>query len=333
MYSFKRINPLVIDWKVIENTDDNTVYKTGVWFDYLQKIGCKPFVCEVCKDGDRIGFFVGEQKRRFFNVVGAPIEGVGTAHQGLAMLERTTASERIAIYNALAVWIFKKRHAVWFQVEDQCITEVDAIEAGAKYEKHDRNNLDLTLDEDTLFHNMSQKSCRYMINKAVKAGVTIREATDPNVFLDLHYAQHLQVMRSKGLDALKPKSVFKALVDATWPSDMLLLEAVLPDGTVVGTGMYAVNHGSACYFSAAFDKECGVSPNELMNWEAIKRCKARGARFFDFNGVSQWKFKYGGTYYVQPRLVYMRYRWLVKARKTASDFYHKFRYKLVKLGV
>ena len=333
MYSFKRIDPSDDDWRIIEGTYDGTVYKTKAWFVFLQKIGCKPFVCEICQDQVRIGYFVGEQKRRGFNLIGAPIEGVGTAHQGLTMLAPLSAAERIAIYNALAEWIFKKRYAVWFQVEDQYITESDACESGVQYEKHDRNSLDLTVDEDRLFHNMSQKSCRYMINKALKEGVSIREAEDPTSFLDVHYEQHLRIMRSKGLDALKPKSVFRALIDATWPSEMLLLEAVLPDGTIAGTGMYAVNHGSACYFSAAFDKDCGVSPNELMNWEAIKRCKARGAHFFDFNGVSPWKFKYGGTYYIQPRLVYMKYSWLAKVRKTASELYHKYRYKLVKLGV
>lgn len=331
--SFKRITPTENDWHVIENTDDNTVYKTEAWFEYLEKTGCKPFVCEVCLKGVRTGFFLGEEKRRFFNLIGAPIEGVGTAHQGLAMFKPTSSSERISIYNALAEWIFKEHYSVWFQVEDQCVTEADVIEAGVRYEKHERNSIDLMRDEEELFHNMAKKSCRYMVNKALKSGITIREATDPMAFLDVHYDQHLQVMRSKGLDALKPKPVFKALISATWPSEMLLLEAVLPDGKIAGTGMYAVNHGSACYFNAAFDKECGVSPNELMNWEAIKRCKARGARFFDFNGVSKWKFKYGGALYVQPRLVYMRYEWLSKARKMASELYHKYRYQLVNIGI
>lgn len=333
MYSFKWIIPSADEWNIIENTYDNTVYKTAAWFGYLEKIGCKPFVCEVFKDNTKVGYFVGEQKKRVFNLIGAPIEGVGTAHQGLAMLHQTPADERIAIYNALASWIFKKRYAVWFQVEDQCVTEADVIQAQVRYEKHERNTLDLSPDEDALFHNMSQKSCRYMVKKALKEGIVIREAADPDAFLDVHFDQHLQIMRSKGLDALKPKSVFKVLIDATWPSEMLLLEAVLPDSTIVGTGMYAVNHGSACYFSAAFDKDYGISPNELMNWEAIKRCKARGARFFDFNGVSQWKFKYGGTYYIQPRLVYMKRQWLAKARKTALGLYHRFRYQLVKIGI
>lgn len=333
MYSFKQIIPSSSDWRIIESTYDNTVYKTGPWFGYLEKIGCKPFVCEVCKEGEKMGFFVGERKRRLFNIIGAPIEGVGTAHQGLAMLKDTSAEERIAIYDALAAWLFRKRLAVWLQVEDQCITEADAQGANVNYEGHERNQIDLTIDEEVLFHQMSQKSCRYMINKALKDGVVIREATDPDAFLDVHFNQHQQLMRSKGLDVLKPKPVFKNLIDATWPDEMLLLEAVSSNGTVIGTGMYAVNHGSACYFSAAFDKDCGISPNELMNWEAIRRCKARGARFFDFNGVAQWKFKYGGTYYIQPRLVYMKYKWLTGAREKASKLYHRYRYKLVKIGI
>lgn len=333
MYSFKLIEPTDSDWKTIEGTYDNTVYKTRHWFDYLAQINCEPFICEIYKEGIRMGFFVGEKIRRVFNLIGAPIEGVGTAHQGLSMLEEVTPHERILIYNELAKWVFKKRYAVWFQVEDKCIEEKDMEGESVSYEKHDRNAIDLTLDEETLYRNMSQKSCRYMINKATKEGVVIREAKDPIAFLDLHYEQHLNVMRSKGLDALKPKEVFRKLIDATWPSEMLLLEAVMPSGDIVGTGMYALNHGSSCYYSAAFDKSYGVSPNELMNWEAIKKCKERGARFFDFNGVDHWKFKYGGVYYRQPRLVYTKYNWLVKARKLASDLYHKYRYKLVKIGI
>lgn len=333
MYDFKQIVPTDDDWKVIESTYDNTVYKTKHWFSYLEQVKCHPFICEVYKEGTRIGFFVGERMRRVFHLVGAPIEGVGTAHQGLSMLSATSAEERLAIYDELARWVFGKRLAVWFQVEDKNIGIDDVQGKAIPYEIHERNSIDLTLDEETLFHNMSQKSCRYMINKARKEGVTIREADNPDAFLDLHYKQHLAVMRSKGLDALKPKEVFKKLLDATWPSEMMLLEAVLPDGEVVATGMYAVNQGSACYFSAAFEKDYGVSPNELMNWEAIRRCKERGAKFFDFNGVSQWKFKYGGSYYAQPRLVYTKHKWLVKARKAASDFYHRYRYKLVRLGI
>jgi len=333
MYNFKIIVPTDAEWDTIEGTYDNTVYKTRRWFEYLESINVQPFICEVYNDNKKIGFFIGERIRRGFNLIGAPIEGVGTAHQGLAMLEETPAAERITIYNELARWIFKKRLAVWFQIEDQCITEEDADIMNARYEAHDRNTLDLTQDENTLFKNMSQKSCRYMINKARKEGITIRETDNPMAFLDLHYEQHVNIMKSKGMDALKPKSVFKKLINATWPSEMMLLEAVMPNGNIVGTGMYAVNHGSACYFSAAFDKSYNISPNELMNWEAILRCKARGAKFFDFNGVAHWKFKYGGSYYRQPRLIYTKYEWFVKARKMASKLYHKFRYQLVKLGI
>lgn len=333
MYDFKLINPSDDDWKAIEGTRDNTVYKTRNWFRYLESINAKPFICEVCEKGNRIGFFIGEKVKRGFQLVGAPIEGVGTAHQGLSMIVETSVDDRIAIYNALAQWVFSNNYAVWLQVEDKCVREEDVAGKNVRYEAHDRNSIDLTQDEETLFRNMSQKSCRYMINKAMKSGILIRETSDPKAFLDLHYEQHLAIMRSKGLDALKPKEVFAKLIEATYPSELILLEAVMPGGEIVGTGMYAANHGSSCYYSAAFDKSFGVSPNELMNWEALRKCKARGAKFFDFNGVDHWKFKYGGVYYKQPRLVYTKYEWLVKARKMASDLYHKYRYKLVKIGI
>lgn len=346
MYIFKQITPTASQWETIEGTYDNTVYKTQRWFTFLESLGVKSFVCEVYRDSKLVGYFVGEKVRRVFNLIGAPIEGVGTAHQGLSMLDETSSAERIAIYNELAKWVFRKNLAVWFQVEDYCIKENDMTTSNPtsrgekrkvhneiRYENHDRNSIDLTLETNTLFKKMSQKSCRYMISKAKQEGITIREAEDPMAFVDLHFKQHLAIMKSKGLDALKPKSFYRKLVDATWPTELLLLEAVIPDGTVVGTGIYALNHGSACYFSAAYDKTAHVCPNELMNWEAIQRCKTRGAKFFDLNGVDHWKFKYGGSYYRQPRLIYAKFRWLIKMRKEASNLYHKHRYLLAKIGL
>ena len=330
MYSFNLINPTATQWQAIEGTYDNTVYKSREWFSFLKSLGVKPFICEVLRDGCLVGWFVGEKVRRVFNLVGAPIECVGTAHQGLAMLEETPAAERIAIYDQLAAWVFRNNMAVWFQVEDHCITEDDLSGTTTLYEPHDRNTINLTLDEQSLYHNLSQKSCRYMIGKARREGITIREASDPMAFLDLHYRQHLDIMRGKGMDALKPKSFYIRLIETALPS-LLLLEAVNLDGTIVATGIYAVGHGSSCYFSAAFDKTSGTSPNELMTWEAMMLCKARGARFFDLNGVDHWKFKFGGAYYRQPRLVYTRWQWLAGARREASRLYHKYRYKLVKI--
>lgn len=329
MYSFNHITPTAEQWQAIEGTYDNTVYKSREWFAFLKSLGIKPFICEVYNDGCLAGWFVGEKVRRVFNLIGAPIEGVGTAHQGLAMLKETAAAERIDIYDQLAAWVFRCNMAVWFQVEDHCITEDDLSGTATLYEPHDRNAVDLTIDEQSLFHNLSQKSCRYMIGKARREGITIREAADPMAFVDLHYRQHLAIMRGKGMDALKPKSFYHKLVE-TASSSLLLLEGIDTYGTVVGTGIYAVGHGSSCYFSAAFDKNSGTSPNELMNWEAMLLCKARGARFFDLNGVDHWKFKYGGTYYRQPRLVYTKWQWLVNARREASRLYHKYRYKIVK---
>ena len=332
MYDFKRIMPTDEVWKVIEGTYDGTLYKTKAWFDYLAYQHCAPFIAEVLQDGNLVGYFVGELLKRGVWTLGAPLEGVGTGNQGLAMLKETSAPERIEIYEELAKWVFKNRYAVLLQVEDWQLEIYDFEGKEYLMEYHDSGWVDLTADEETMWHRTSQKSCRYMINKAKKQGVFVRETNDPKAFLEVHYDQHRDVMRRKGLSPLRSKENLGELIKATYPDRLLLLEAVTADGKIVGTGMYPVGGGSSCLFMVAAKQEDLVyCPNEILMWEALIRCKARGARFFNMNGVMPYKMKYGTLRDYRPRIVLIKHKRLLLMRKFFKNIYHKFRFSLFKV--
>ncbi|MBR0178468.1 MAG: GNAT family N-acetyltransferase [Bacteroidales bacterium] len=332
MYDFKRIDPTDDDWKAIEATYDGTVYKTKAWFDYLAYQHCLPFIAKVFQDSNLIGYFVGALLKRGVWTLGAPLEGVGTGNQGLAMLRETLPPERIEIYKALAKWVFKNRYAVWLQVEDWQLEIYDFEGNEDIMEYHDSSWVDLTADEETMWRRTSQKSCRYMINKAKKQGVFVREAEDEESFLNVHFEQHLDVMERKGLSPLRSKENLRELIKATYPDKLLLLEAVTSDGKIVGTGMYPVGGGSSCLFMVAAKQEDLVyCPNEILMWEALVRCKARGARFFNMNGVMPYKLKYGTLRDFRPRLVFQKHNGLAVFRKFFKDIYHKLRFSLFKI--
>ena len=332
MYIFKLIEPTEADWKAIEGTYDGTVYKTKAWFDYLAFQRCKPFIVEVREGEEKIGFFVGERLRRGVWMLGAPLEGVGTGHQGLSMLKETSVNERIAIYKELAEWVFINRYAVWMQVEDWQIRMEDLEGSDLTYEGRDTSWIDLTADEETMFARMEKKSCRYKVNKATKEGVVIRETDDPEKFLDIHYDQCKSVMQGKGLEPLRSKSHLCELIKILYPNYLLLLEAVTPEGEVIATGIYATSDKSACSFSSgsyrAYSQFCA---NELIRWEAFKRCKAKGASFFNNNGCMDFKLKFGALRDYRPRIVFSRYKWLFPLRKFFKDLWHKLRFTIYKL--
>ena len=332
MYSFKLIEPTDADWRIIEGTYDGTVYKTKEWFDYLSYQKCKPFILEVGKKGEKIGYFVGELLKRGVWLLGAPNEGVGTGNQGLSMLRETSAEERILIYKEMADWVFKHHHAVWIQIEDWQLLMDDLEGSGLNYEGHDASWIDLTADETILFARMEKKSCRYKVNKALKEGVTIRETENPDRFLDVHYDQCISVMQGKGLEPLRSKEHLRELIRILYPKYLLLLEAVAPTGEIVATGIYATSDKSACSFSSAsYRKYSNYCANELIRWEALKRCKERGAAFFNNNGVMSFKLKFGASRDYRPRLIFSKYKWLFPFRRFFKDLWHKTRFTFYKL--
>lgn len=332
MYDFKRIDPTDDDWKAIEATYDGTVYKTKAWFDYLAYQHCLPFIAKVFQDSNLIGYFVGALLKRGVWTLGAPLEGVGTGNQGLAMLRETLPPERIEIYKALAKWVFKNRYAVWLQVEDWQLEIYDFEGNEDIMEYHDSSWVDLTADEETMFARMDKKSCRYKVNKAIKEGVVIRETEDPEKFLEIHYDQCKSVMHGKGLEPLRSKSHLREMIRILYPNYLLLLEAVIPTGEVVATGIYATSDKSACSFSSASYREYShFCANELIRWEAFKRCKERGAAFFNNNGCMDFKLKFGSLRDFRPRLVFQKHNGLAVFRKFFKDIYHKLRFSLFKI--
>ena len=207
----------------------------------------------------------------------------------------------------------------------------DLAKSDLTYEGHDSSWIDLTTDEETLFSQMDKKSCRYKIRKAQKEGVIIRETSNPEQFLDEHFNQCLSVMHGKGLEPLRPKEHFREMIRILYPQYLILLEAVIPNGTIISTGIYATNDKSACSFSSASYRE--YSPycaNELIRWEALLRCKARGASLFNNNGVMPFKLKFGALRDYRPRIIFSRYPWLSPIRQFFKDVYHKFRFTIDK---
>lgn len=331
MYGFNRITPSDEVWKVIEGTYDGTLYKTKAWFEYLAFQHCQPFIAEVTKNEVLIGYFVGALLKRGVWTLGSPLEGVGTGSQGLSMLSEISVPERIEIYKELAKWVFKNRYAVLLQIEDWQLQIYDFEGAEDLIEYHDASWIDLTADEETMFARMDKKSCRYKVNKATKEGVVIRETDDPDQFLDIHYEQCKSVMQGKGLEPLRSKSHLRELIKILYPKYLLLLEAVIPTGEIIATGIYATSDKTACSFSSASYREYShYCANELIRWEAFKRCKARGASLFNNNGCMDFKLKFGAYRDFRPRLIFSKYKTAKAFRKFFKDLWHKHRFTIYK---
>ena len=208
-YRFEKIEPTKEDWMRIEGAYDSTCYQTEKWYDYLKRIGVKPFIASAYTDDELIGYVLGEKVWLGIPMITAPIEGIGTYTQGLNMLRETSEAERIEIYKALAEWIFKKHYALTFQVDDWQLRRDSAewipyeefhhevIEQyGLPYEVRPTLHVPVNKTEEELWAGLSYKSCKYCVNKANKLGLEVREIStfeDIPAFCKVHYDQLREV--------------------------------------------------------------------------------------------------------------------------------------------
>jgi len=327
-YDFIEIAPNKEDWELIENTYDTTIYKTRQWFEYINKQKCKPFIVRIEKKGrgELIGFFVGEKIKRGITLIASPFEGIGTGHQGLSMLEKITSEERLRIYYCLSRWIFKKGLSWFIQIEDWQLTMDDINENDIfYYEPHRVKYVDLSPSEDQLFENL-HKDCKYSLRKARDNGIIVRDANDIDAFINTFFSQLEDVFGKQYMHPTRDKENVRKMVESTWPNETMLLEAVTPEGDVAATAIIPIHSEySATWQTASFRKYQKLRPNEILRWEAMLRCKRRGATMINFCGTQAYKDKFGAILTHTPRLYYCKYPFLIRFKMFAKFLYYSTR--------
>lgn len=362
MYKFERIEPNAEDWKRIEGAEESTCFHAEKWYNYLKRIGVKPFIVEVrakseegrgksreskVESGELIGYFFGEKMWLGVPMVVAPVEGIGTYTHGLSMLRPTSESERIEIYQALAQWIFD-RHIAWsFQVDDWYLRRDSAEWIPYEVFKHElieqyeipyefRPTLHVPVNksEDELWAGLSYKSCKYSINKAKKEGLEVREITrfeDIPAFCKEHYKQLCDVCRRKGKHP-KPAQAEKrmrAVCESLFPERVIMLEVVGKDENGIeqhmSSGIWCIDKGECIYWTgASYQRYQKYCPNEIMVWEAMKRLSARGGGDLNFGGMASYKLKFGTIYAYVPRLKFAKFKILLNWTQHLKMIYHKY---------
>ncbi|MFA6523823.1 MAG: peptidoglycan bridge formation glycyltransferase FemA/FemB family protein [Candidatus Peribacteraceae bacterium] len=188
--------------------------------------------------------------------------------------------------------------------------------------------LDLTQPEEALLAQMHQKG-RYNIKVAEKHGVRVEESKDIDAFYAL-------LKETGGRDAfgIKPKTHYEAFLKELPGSFLLLAYAAQNDsvrpspGTGVGMGANSPGYKEALagllgiiwngtgvyYYGASSYAHRALMAPYLLQWEAMKRCKALGCVSYDllgisppgapqshpWTGVSAFKEKFGGTVVTYP---------------------------------
>jgi len=177
--------------------------------------------------------------------------------------------------------------------------------------------IDLTLDENQILAQMHPKG-RYNIAVAEKHGVTVREGTENDT--ESFYAL-LQATGKRDGFTVSQKSHYRRFLDCIEGSFILIAEhAKKPVAGLIGvrwgtTGIY--------YYGASSYEYRNLMAPYLLQWEAMKKCKAMGCTKYDllgieppeekpqakslklqalhpWAGISDFKRKFGGSIVIYP---------------------------------
>ena len=136
-------------------------------------------------------------------------------------------------------------------------------------------------NEEELMASFHQKT-RYNIRVAIKKGVTVELGSKSDV------GRFHEIMMETGLRdrfVIRSKEYFEKMLDALGENARLYLARY--DGKIVA-GTLACAYGDKVWYlyGASSNEARNVMPNYLLQMEMIKWAVERGARIYDFRGVS-----------------------------------------------
>ena len=284
--------PTSARWADFAEFEDRTVFQTEAWLDFVAETQKARVIVADVLDGSKIvGRFSGAMVTRFgVRMLGSSFPGWTTPYVGFNLRD---GYSRLDALRALERFAFGDLGVLHLEVSDRGFVPEDGVAAGFQVDAYQTYETDLTQDEATLFGAMAS-ACRRCVRKADKSGVRIEHAED-DAFADEYYAQLQDVFAKQGKVPTYPLERVRALVrHMRGTGDTLLVRALAPDGTCIGTGIYPAHNRVAEFWgNASWREHQHYRPNEALHWYAMRYWKARGVRVFDWGGGGSYKEKYG----------------------------------------
>jgi peptidoglycan pentaglycine glycine transferase (the first glycine) len=161
--------------------------------------------------------------------------------------------------------------------------------------------LDITPPEDELLTAMKSKT-RYNIRLAARKGVIVRAGAVQDI--PLFYGMYAETGQRDGF-TIRPQAYYADAWETFLSADLgHMLLATVEGETVAGLILFCFGHTAWFMYGASTDKHRNRMPSYALQWEAIRRAKARGCTTYDMWGAPDtldesdrlwgvWRFKQG----------------------------------------
>jgi hypothetical protein len=293
MISFEQVDPKEIDADMLMRIGGVNVFQTPPWLRLIADLhDAEPIMAKVKGDQGTCGYFSGLLVKKYgLRILGSPFRGWATYFMGFNLMPEVSRQE---VLRAFPAFVFRQLGCHYLEIIDPCFLKEMGRGSPYHVEHLPWFALDLTPDEDGMFANMKDTG-RRGVRKALKSGVSVEEASDPE-FADDYYSQYKEVMAKQSLLPVYEVEVVRRLIRDLFPTgSLLLLRARNPEGLCIATALFLILNKTAIYWGGASWQEYQqLHPNELIIWQAMKTAKKRGAETLHLGGeAEQFKLKFG----------------------------------------
>ncbi|MDP4128151.1 MAG: GNAT family N-acetyltransferase [Bacillota bacterium] len=268
-----------------------------------------------------------ERKMSLLKLAGSPLSGAATPHSGpLGDVSLNEVLEALEKYAA-------EQHVDYLELSLPEVLEKEVLEEnGYTVEELITLDLPISADEASLWSGLEVR-CRNAVRKAEKSGVEIVEPQTLEEWLEPYYELSCGVYRRQEMEPPFSKEYFTALWQNLYSSGDLVVLLARYQGKTIAGGIFPRDRNVGYYLDGVSDREYNkVVPNNLVQWEYLKRAQAIGIQLYDMVGanipsIAKFKKSFGST----ERNYLYDYRNRTLAARVGRTVYAKHGDKLKKL--
>ncbi|HBW37899.1 GNAT family N-acetyltransferase [Desulfosporosinus sp. BICA1-9] len=236
-----------------------------------------------------------ERKMSLLKLAGSPLSGAATPHSGplgdVSMADVLSALEEYASKNRLDYLELGL---------PEVMGKEDLEQNGYTVEQLTTLDLQIPNELEPLWAGLEVR-CRNAIRKAEKSGVEVVEAQTLEEWLDLYYDLSCGVYHRQEKEPPFSKEYFTSLWQNLYPSGDLVVLLARYEGKIIAGGIFPRDRNVSYYLDGVSDREYNkVVPNNLIQWEYLKRAQALGIQLYDMVGanipsIAKFKKSFGST--------------------------------------
>ena len=238
-----------------------------------------------------------ERKMSLLKLAGSSLSGTATPHSG--PLGSVSLTE---VLSALEVYAKENRvDYLEIRLPDGQGQGKDIFEQyGYIVEELITLDLQIPEDEESLWHGLEVR-CRNAVRKAEKSGVEVIEPKNLEEWLEPYYELSCGVYRRQEKEPPFTKDYFTALWQNLYPSGDLLVLLARYEGKIIAGQIFPRDKLVGYYLDGVSEREYNkVAPNNLLQWEYLKRARSLGIQLYDMVGanipsIAKFKKSFGST--------------------------------------